>query len=262
METVLYELAGGVATITMNRPEALNATNATLSEELLKSLEQASGDAQVRCVILTGSGKGFCAGADLGQFTDAFASGETPSIGEVLRNRYHPLVESIITMPKPVVAGLNGVAAGMGASLALACDFRIASDKARLTMAFTKIAVVPDSGATHLLPRLIGLAKATELSLLNPLLNADDLLRLGLVNEVVPDNDFKQRLQAFATDLAKGPTLTFGLAKKALRFGAEHDISQSMEYEAELQEQVAKSHDMPEGIAAFVGKREPKFEGR
>ena len=261
MSTVLYEIANGVGTITLNRPDALNSTDKALSEALLKTLEEAAGDPAVRCVVLTGSGRGFCAGADLSQFTEAFDAGVAPPMGDVLRNRYHPLIDSIITMNKPVVAGLNGVAAGMGTSLAMACDFRIASDKARFTMAFSKIAVVPDSGATHLLPKLVGLAKALELSILNPVLNAEDMLRIGLVTEVVAHDDLSKRLSEFAEALAKGPTLAFGLTKKALRYGAEYDLSQSMDYEADLQEQAAHSADMVEGISAFLAKREATFQG-
>lgn len=262
METILYDIDGGVATITMNRPGALNATDATLSAELLKALEDAAGDRAVRCVVLTGAGKGFCAGADLGQFQQAFEAGVAPPMGEVLRTRYHPLIHAIADMGKPVVAGLNGVAAGMGTSLAMACDFRIACDKARFALAFLKIAVVPDSGATHLLPRLVGLAKAKELAMLSPVLGAEEMLRLGLVTEVVAEATFPSRLKEFAAKLAAGPTLAFGLTKKALHYGAQYDLAQAMDFEADAQEQVAHSADMTEGIKAFLEKREPGFEGR
>lgn len=261
MEAVRYDIAGGVATITLNRPEALNATDATLSSELLKSLQDAGGDRSVRCVVVTGEGKGFCAGADLAQFEEAFNAGLAPPMGEVLRGRYHPLIESITEMPKPVVAGLNGVAAGMGTSLAMACDFRIASDKARFTQAFLKIAVIPDSGATHLLPRLVGLAKAKELAMLNPVLNAQQMLELGLVTEVVADDQFRARLTEFANTLAQGPTLAYALTKKALQYGNQYDLAQSMDFEADLQQQIAHSNDMTEGIKAFLEKRDAKFSG-
>jgi len=262
METVLYDVSGGVATIKMNRPEALNATDLTLSQELLKAFESAAGDDQVRCVVLTGAGKGFCAGADLGQFQEAFVANIAPPMAEVLRNRYHPLIHAITDMAKPVVAGLNGVAAGMGTSLAMACDFRVASDKARFTQAFLKIAVIPDSGSTHLLPQLVGLAKAKELAMLNPVLDAAEMLRIGLVTEVVPHEQFAARLSEFAGRLANGPTLALGLTKKALQYGARYDLAQSMDYEADLQQQVAHSSDMTEGISAFLEKRDASFLGR
>ncbi|HVL88959.1 MAG TPA: enoyl-CoA hydratase-related protein [Actinomycetota bacterium] len=262
METVLYDIANGVATITMNRPDALNSVDGTLGSELLKALQDAAGDAQVRCVVLTGAGKGFCAGADLGQFQEAFDAGVAPPMNEVLRERYHPLITSITEMAKPVVGGLNGVAAGMGTSLAMACDFRIASDKARFTQAFLKIAVVPDSGATHLLPQLVGVAKAKELAMLNPVLNADEMLRIGLVTEVVPHEQYPARLAEFAAALAKGPTLALGLTKKAINHGARQDLLSSMDYEADLQQQIAHSADMTEGIKAFLEKREANYTGR
>lgn len=262
METVLYDIDGGVATITMNRPDALNATDATLGTELRKALEDAAGDRQVRCVVLTGAGKGFCAGADLSQFQEAFDAGIAPPMGEVLRARYHPLIRAITEMGKPVVAGVNGVAAGMGTSLAMACDFRIVSDKARFTMAFMKIAVVPDSGATHLLPQLVGLAKAKELAMLNPVIDAAEMLRIGLATEVVPAEQFPSRLAQFAASLANGPTMALGFTKKALAYGAQYDMAQAMDYEADLQQQIAYSHDMTEGITAFLEKRDATFEGR
>jgi 2-(1,2-epoxy-1,2-dihydrophenyl)acetyl-CoA isomerase len=262
METILYEIANGVATITMNRPDALNATDATLSSELLKALQDAAGDQNVRCVVLTGAGRGFCAGADLSQFQEAFDAGVAPPMAEVLRNRYHPLIETITDMAKPVVGGVNGVAAGMGTSLAMACDFRVVSDKAKFTQAFIKIAVIPDSGATHLLPRLVGIAKAKELAMLNPVLNAEQMLSLGLATEVVPDEQFRARLKEFAEMLAAGPTLAYALTKKALHYGAQYDLAQSMDFEADLQQQIAHSSDMTEGISAFLQKRDAKYQGR
>lgn len=265
MSSVLYQLGGpnsGVATITMNRPEALNASNPDLSSELLKSLEQAAGDPQVRCIVLTGAGRGFCAGADLSQFTAAFEQGIAPPMASVLRDLYHPIIETMLSMPKPIVGAINGVAAGMGTSLAMACDFRIVSDKAKFTMAFAKIAVVPDSGSTYLLPRLVGLAKATELCMLSPVLDAAEMLRVGLATEVVPADAFAARVSEFAGMLAAGPTLAFGMTKQALRYGAEQSASQAMDYEADLQQQVAHSADMVEGISAFLGKREARFTGR
>lgn len=262
METVLYDITDGVATITMNRPDALNATDATLSAELQKALDDSAGNREVRCVVLTGAGKGFCAGADLGQFQEAFDAGVAPPMGEVLRSRYHPMIRAITEMPKPVIGGINGVAAGMGTSLAMACDFRIVSDKARFTMAFAKIAVVPDSGATHLLPKLVGLAKAKELTMLNPVLDAAEMLRVGLATEVVPAGQFPARLAEFAATLANGPTMAHGFTKKALDYGAQYDLPQAMDYEADLQQQIAHSHDMTEGISAFLEKRDAKFLGR
>ena len=261
-ETVLYETSGGVATITLNRPDALNALNQTLIEELQHALAAAADDAEIRCVVLTGAGRGFCAGADLAQLEDAYKAGEPPALGDTLRARYHPVVLPIVTMEKPVVAAVNGVAAGAGASIALACDFRIASDKAKFFQAFVKVGLVPDSGSTYFLPRLLGIAKATELAMLGEIVGADEALRIGMVTKVVPADDLEKETKAFADRLASGPTRSYALTKKALRFGAVQDLENTLEYEADLQNQIALTADHLEGVKAFMEKREPRFEGR
>jgi 2-(1,2-epoxy-1,2-dihydrophenyl)acetyl-CoA isomerase len=261
-ETVLYGSAGGVATVTLNRPDNLNSLNTALTEELQKVLAEAAGDPDVRCVVITGAGRGFCAGADLAQLEDAYNAGEPPALGDMLRARYHPVIFPIVNMEKPVVASVNGVAAGAGASLALACDFRIASDKAKFFQAFVKVGLVPDSGSTYFLPRLVGIAKATELAMLGDIIDAQEALRIGMVTKVVPADDLVSETRAFAERLASGPTRAYALAKKALRFGAVMDLENSLEYEADLQNQVALTADHLEGVKAFMEKREPKFEGR
>lgn len=260
-ETVLYDTAGGVATITLNRPDALNALDATLTVELQKVIAEAAGDPAVRCVVITGAGRAFCSGADLAQLEDAYKAGEPPQLGEMLRERYHPVIAPIVTMEKPVVASVNGVAAGAGASLALACDFRIASEKAKFFQAFVKVGLVPDSGSTYFLPRLVGIAKATELALLGEIVGAEEALRIGLVTKVVPADDLAAETRSFAEGLASGPTHAYGLGKKALRFGAVHDLESAMDYEADLQSQAALTADHLEGVRAFIEKRDPKFEG-
>jgi 2-(1,2-epoxy-1,2-dihydrophenyl)acetyl-CoA isomerase len=261
-ETVLYESGDGVATVTLNRPDALNALNSTLVEELQKALAEAAGDPEVRCVVVTGAGRGFCAGADLAQLEDAYKAGEPPALGDMLRARYHPVILPIVGMEKPVVASVNGVAAGAGASLALACDFRIASDKAKFFQAFVKVGLVPDSGSTYFLPRLLGIAKATELAMLGEIVGADEALRIGMVTKVVPADDLEKETKALADLLASGPTRSYALTKKALRFGAVQDLESALEYEADLQNQIALTADHLEGVKAFMEKREPKFEGR
>ena len=261
-ETVLYESGGGVATVTLNRPDALNALNSTLVEELQKALAEAAGDPEVRCVVITGAGRGFCAGADLAQLEDAYKAGEPPALGDMLRARYHPVILPIVSMEKPVVASVNGVAAGAGASLALACDFRIASDKAKFFQAFVKVGLVPDSGSTYFLPRLVGTAKAAELAMLGEIVGAEEALRIGMVTKVVPADDLEKETRAFADRLASGPTRSYALTKKALRFGAVQDLESALEYEADLQNQIALTADHLEGVKAFMEKREPRFEGR
>lgn len=262
METVLYEVAEGVATITLNRPDSLNSISITMADELPKALGDAATDEAVRCVVITGAGRGFCAGADLNAFDEAYKAGITPPLGDFLRSHYNPIVTAIAQMEKPVVAAVNGVAAGAGASLAFASDFRIASEHAKFFMAFVKIGVIPDSGATHFLPLLVGLAKAKELALLAPIVGAEEALRIGLVTEVVPSGEFEARWRDFARTLATGPTRALGLAKKALQLGAQADLHQSLEYEADLQAQIALTSDHMEGVKAFLDKREPRYEGR
>lgn len=261
-ETLLYETGDGIATVTLNRPDNLNALNSTLVLELQKVLSEAAGDPEIRCVVITGAGRGFSAGADLAELEDAYKAGEPPALGDMLRARYHPVIEPIVTMEKPVVASVNGVAAGAGASLALACDFRVASDRAKFFQAFVKVGLVPDSGSTYFLPRLVGIAKATELAMLGDSIDAQEALRIGMVTKVVPADDLEKETRAFAERLAAGPTRAYALAKKALRFGAVQDLESALDYEADLQNQVALSADHLEGVKAFIEKREPKFEGR
>ena len=262
MDTVGYEVSNAVATITMNRPDALNAVNAQLGDELAKAISDASGDRGVRCVVLTGAGRGFCAGADLNQFEEAYSQDIVPPMGEVLKHRYNPLALGLYHMEKPTVAAVNGVAAGMGASLALACDFRIASEHARFFQAFIKIGVIPDSGANFFLPRLVGIAKAKELAMLGTMVKADEALKLGLVTEVVPAAEFENRAKEFAETLARGPTRAYALTKKALHLGAEAELEDVLALEADLQQQIAQTADHMEGVKAFLEKREASFEGR
>lgn len=261
-EAITYEVAGGVATLTLNRPKMLNALDRQMTEELHKSLADAGADPEVRCLLITGAGRGFCAGADLTQMQDVYERGETPPLGDMLRRGYNQVIIPIVRMEKPVVAAVNGVAAGAGASLALACDFRIASDQARFFQAFIKVGLVPDSGSSFFLPRLVGLAKAMELAMLGDIIDATEASRLGLVTKVVPADSFMDEARAFAEKLAAGPTRALALAKKALYFGAVQDLEQTMDYEADLQAQIALTADHMEGVKAFLEKREAKFEGR
>jgi 2-(1,2-epoxy-1,2-dihydrophenyl)acetyl-CoA isomerase len=262
METVLYEVESGIATITLNRPEVLNALNGQISEELAKALQQASSDPAARCVVVTGGGRAFCAGADLNELEPFYAKGEAPPVSDSLRLRYHPVIQGILDNNKPVVASINGVAAGAGCSLALACDFRIASDKAGLYQAFIKIGLLPDSGANFFLPRLVGLAKAIELGMLGDKIDAEEALRLGLVTKVVPHDSLAEETKKFAAQLAAGPTKAYSLTRKAMYFGASHTIETTMDLEADSQQELAATADHMEGVLAFLGKRAPNFEGR
>jgi 2-(1,2-epoxy-1,2-dihydrophenyl)acetyl-CoA isomerase len=261
-ESITYEVAAAVGTITLNRPKALNALNRQITEELHQVLAEAATDAAVRCLLITGIGRGFSAGADLTQLEDSYRKGEPVPLGDMLRDGYNKIILPIVHMEKPVVAAVNGVAAGAGASLALACDFRIASDQARFFQAFIKVGLVQDSGASYFLPRLIGMAKAMELAMLGPIVDANEAFRLGLVTKVVPHDQLMDEARTFCEALASGPTRALGLSKRALYFGAGNDLEHTMDYEADLQAQTALTADHMEGVKAFLDKREAKFEGR
>lgn len=255
--TIRVETDGPVATIVLDRPEALNALTIPLKRELLRALREAERDPSIRAVVLTGAGRAFCAGQDLRERLERDA---TPLDVEI-RERYAPLVRQLVAMPKPVVAAVNGVAAGAGASLAFACDLRIAADDARFVLAFGRIGLVPDSGATWLLPRLVGLGRATELALLPDPVGAEEALRIGLVNRVVPADRLLAEARELARRLAEGAPRAIALTKRALARGLETGLDAALEYEAALQGVAGRTADHAEGIAAFVEKRPPRFTG-
>lgn len=260
---VLLEVEGGIATITLNRPRRLNALSSELTPALQRAIDQVAGDNEVRCVILTGTGRAFCAGADLGDLEPVYERGETPDLGHFLREAYNPLILPIVRMPKPVIAAVNGVAAGAGASLALACDVVIAAETASFFQAFVKVGLIPDSGAHYFLPHLVGYRKALELAMTGDLIDANESLRIGLINAVVPADELMERVtKDWATAFASGPTRAYGLMKQAMRFGTTHSLEQVLELEADLQSQISLTSDHKEGIQAFLGKRAPSFEGR
>jgi 2-(1,2-epoxy-1,2-dihydrophenyl)acetyl-CoA isomerase len=252
-----HEVADGVATITLDRPEALNALTIELRAELLAALGRIRRDRDVRAVILTGAGRAFCAGQDL---RERQAPDAAPLEVE-LRERYNPIVREMVGLEAPIVGAINGVAAGAGASLALACDLRIAAEGASIVLAFGRIGLVPDSGATWFLPRLVGPAKAAELALLNEPLSAGEALRLGLVSRVVPADRLLDEARAVAARLAAGAPIANALTKRALRHALETDLDGTLDYEATLQGIAARTVDHAEGLAAFVDKRPPRFRG-
>ncbi|HVB10007.1 MAG TPA: enoyl-CoA hydratase-related protein [Bacillota bacterium] len=249
-DPVLYEVADGVATITLNRPEVLNSLDEPTGRALIAALRRTAGDRGARAVVLTGAGRGFCAGQDLKE--------PQSSLGDAIRNRYNPIVRAIRACPQPVIAAVNGVAAGAGCAFALACDLRIASAQASFVLAFAKIGLVPDSGASFFLPRLVGFGKAMELALLGGRLDAEEALRLGMVTRVVPAEELQSATLALATELAAGP---YGLAliKRAMLHGAAVDLDAALEQEAYLQDLAGRSADHREARAAFTEKRPPKF---
>jgi 2-(1,2-epoxy-1,2-dihydrophenyl)acetyl-CoA isomerase len=259
-ETVLYDLTDGVATITLNRPDGMNSLTVEMKAALLAALERAAGDDTVRAVLLTGSGRAFCAGQDLREHADNLAAGR--GLDNTVRDHYNPIVRTVVAMPKPVVAAVNGVAAGAGASLAFASDLRIAAEKASFATAFTRIGLAPDSGISWTLQRLVGRTKAMELLLLAEPVRADRALELGLVNQVVPGEELESTARDLARRLAAGPTIAFHAVKMALDHAATHDLASSLEKEAELQDLCAKTEDHQNATTSFLKKEQPGFVGR
>jgi len=256
--TLLVEREGGVLTITLNRPDVLNAFNNTMTSELQDALRKAERDPEVRCLVLTGAGRAFSAGEDL----KSRQAGGDKSFIESLRNRYNPIIAKLRTMEKPVIAAVNGVAAGAGLGLALACDLRIASDQARFGQVFVRVGLAPDSGTSFLLLQLVGLGKALEMAFFGDLVAAEEALRIGLVNRVVPHDQLLATTREWARRLAAGPTRAMGLAKRAFNFAAAATLQQVLDYEAYLQEIAGHTADHAEGVRAFLEKREPRFQGR
>ncbi len=258
-DTILIDVSDGIFTLTLNRPEVLNAFDDVMAAEALEALKQAERDAAVRCLILTGAGKGFCAGQDLGALKHR---AEAVSFREHLQKTYNPLVSKLRSIEKPIIAQLNGAAAGAGLGLALACDLRYAAAGAKLRVAFSGIALAPDSGVSFFLPQLIGYARAYELAITNAPLTAERALQWGLLNGTFAPEALAEGVRAIAVKLAAGPTRAFGLTKRAMNKAAARSIDEMLDYEAYLQEFAGHSADHAEGVAAFLEKRAPNFVGR
>lgn len=259
---LLVEKKNLVGIITLNRPDKLNAFNDELTFRLQDALKEMERDNEVRCLIITGAGRGFSAGQDLQSRSISQEMGERPSLGDSIRRRYNPVISKIRKMEKPVIAAVNGVAAGAGASLAFACDLRVVAQEASFIQSFTKVGLVPDSGSTFLLPRLIGATRAFELMLTADKLPAEKAMELGIVNKLVPASDVMKEATELAEKLAKGPTKAFGLTKRAFNKAVFPDLDELLEYEAGLQEIAGRSDDFQEGVRAFVEKREPAYSGK
>ncbi len=257
--TILYEVHNGVLRITLNRPERLNALTDTMRHELIDAFTRAGTEDEARVVVLTGAGRGFCSGADLAAVLE---SGEPVDFGQALRTTYNPLVIQMRSLPKPIIAAVNGVAAGAGMSLALACDLRIAAESASFIQAFVKIGLVPDSGSTWLLPRLVGLTRAMELMVSGRKVEAVEALEMGLVNRIVPDEELVGAVAKLAQEYASAPTRAIGLIKQAVDYALDHRLVEALEQEAELQAQAGKTADHVEGVAAFLEKRAAQFKGK
>lgn len=260
MTTVVSELRGAVYYITLNRPEVFNAFNDDMGAALLAALDEAK-DSSVRAVVIAGEGKAFCVGEDLRALSQDYRAGRAPDLADILRRRYNPIVLAIQSLPKPVVAAVNGVAAGAGVSLALACDYRIISEEASLVLAFSKVGLVPDSGGTWFLARYLGVGRALELALTGDGVDAPRALELGLANQVAPAEEVLAVASEFATTLAEGPTLAFGKIKRLVWDAASAQLATQLEAESVSQAEAGSSADHLEGVNAFLEKRPPSFKG-
>jgi 2-(1,2-epoxy-1,2-dihydrophenyl)acetyl-CoA isomerase len=253
---------GGATWITLDRPEALNALDAPTKDALVAALREAADDHGVRAVALTGSGRAFCVGQDLRELETAYRSASTPpELGDSLERHYAPICRLLAEMPKPTVAVLNGVAAGAGVSLALACDLRLASSAARFRLAFSGIALVPDAGSTWHLPRVVGLSRAMEIALLGDWVEADQALRFGLVNRVWPAEEHQRQAAEAVAGIAAGPTLAFGRTKTLFRDHLGVGLAEALAGEAKAQMASGQTKDHLEGVTAFLEKRPPRFQG-
>jgi 2-(1,2-epoxy-1,2-dihydrophenyl)acetyl-CoA isomerase len=259
-DSVRWDLDGAVATITLNRPEARNALTTEMKTALLAALSQAAEAAEVRAVIITGAGPGFCAGQDLREHAEILEAGEPAT--DTVRLHYNPIIMAITTMPKPVIAAVNGIAAGAGAGLALACDFRIAARQASLLMAFARVGLGPDSGVSWTLQRLAGFGRAAELLMLAEPLEAARALEYGLITSVVDAADLPDAARSLADRLAAGPTAAYAAIKAALGYAAGHGLAESLEKEAQLQAVAGQTADHRAATLAFTRKQQPRFEGR
>ena len=254
-ETLVVHEEDGVEEIRMNRPQVLNALSRTLKLELQAAMKSAARRSEVRVVLLSAEGRGFCSGQDL---NDEETDGRR-SIGESLRTLYNPLIEAMLGMPKPIVAEVQGVAAGAAMSLALAADMRLMAEGASFIAAFSRIGLVPDSGLSYMLPRLVGLGRAMEMAMLAQPIPAEAALTLGLCNHVHPDAELHEAALAFCRRLADGPARALGLTKKALQRGVELPLREALQYEAALQELAGHAGEYVEGVAAFKAKRKPVY---
>ena len=259
-DTILYEVAGGIGTITLNRPDVLNALNKQMTDELQDVLKAAERDRAVRCLVLTGAGRAFSSGEDLK--ARQAAGGDQMAFGGTLRDRYNPIIRRMRGMDKPILGAINGTAAGAGMSLALACDLRIASDKAKFIEVFARVGLVPDSGSSFFLPWLVGIGKALELCLLADDCPAEEALRIGLVNRVVPADQLETATRDWATRLAQGPSKAYALIKRQLNRALTADLETMLDYEVYNQETAGHTADYAEALAAFVEKRPAVFKGK
>ncbi|HHP7907700.1 2-(1,2-epoxy-1,2-dihydrophenyl)acetyl-CoA isomerase PaaG [Acinetobacter baumannii] len=260
-QNIIAEEKNGVGYLTFNRPKALNSFNVDMHREVAEVLSQWTKNPDVRCVVISGEGRGFCAGQDLGdRVVDPNA--EAPDLGYSIETYYNPLIKTIVNMPKPVICAVNGVAAGAGANIALACDLVIAAKSANFVQAFCRLGLVPDSAGTWFLPRAVGHARAMGLTLLGDKLPAETAKEWGMIWDVVEDTELKTKVTELAERLAKQPTFGLFLIKKAIHQSSNNTFDEQMLLERDLQRIAGRSEDYREGVQAFMNKREPNFKGR
>jgi len=258
--TIEFDIDEGVATLTLNRPAALNSFTDEMHAEVREAMQQVTEVAGIRCLVITGAGRGFCAGQDLGD-RSLSTSGSVPDVGKSVEKNYNPLIRNIMSLPKPVICAVNGVAAGAGSSIALACDIVLAARSASFIQAFCKIGLVPDSGGTWNLPRAVGLARAKGLAMLGDRLNAETAEQWGLIWKCIDDESLQEEAQKMARHFATQPTRALGLIKKLLNESGTKTLFEQTELEKEAMQDLGQSDDYREGVAAFLEKRPPNFKG-
>ncbi len=261
MTFILSDVQNGVMTLTLNRPERLNSFNDEMHRQLAETLTQAERDDTIRCLLITGAGRAFCAGQDLND-RNVDPTAEAPDLGASVENFYNPLITRLAALPKPVIAAVNGVAAGAGATLALGCDMVIAARSANFIMSFSKLGLVPDCGGTWYLPRLAGRARAMGLALLGDKLSAEQAHQWGMIWQVVDDASLIDSARQLAVHFASQPTFGLGLVKRALKASETNTLEEQLDLERDYQRLAGRSEDYREGVSAFLAKRTPVFKGK
>ncbi|MGH3354573.1 MAG: enoyl-CoA hydratase/isomerase family protein [Nocardioidaceae bacterium] len=258
---VTYDVTDGVARITLNRPEAMNALDAATKEALRSAVEEAGSDASVRAVVIGGTGKAFCVGQDLREHVDNLQSRSMEEVWSTVPEHFTPIARGIAGMPKPVIAAVNGVAAGAGASIAFLCDFRLVADNAGFNLAFAGIGLSCDTGASWTLPRLVGREKALELLMLPRTVTAQEAVELGIATRVVAADKLEDDVATFAAELAQGPTVAYGALRRSVSYAATHTLEETLDFEGQMMALTGSSDDHQNAVKSFMGKEKPTFEG-